>query len=446
METTGKKIGINGEGIAYLDKLPVFVENLLPTETAEIELTFKTSSYAKAKVIKRLNDSPDRITPRCPIQQQCGGCPMMTMKAPAQLLAKRELVKEAMIKYARLPGSLVEPVRLSPELWGYRNQCKLAIHEVKRKLVSGLYEEGSNRLIEMERCFIHSDALEAMRKEVLRVLNRHKIEAYSAKTEKGLRTLMLRGFNGSFQCALVTGKNDIPAKCINDLASIEGLDCLMHNVNPKRKTHQVFSQRWNHLAGKETIQVDLETVKLELSCASFFQLNLLQSIRLYQMAEELLKPCRCLVEAYSGVGGISLMLQEKAQEIIGIESVESAVLNANENAKLNNLDHKVRFVCGDAAKEMKKLIKKRRVDAVVVDPPRSGLDEDMLECLKECKPKQIIYISCNPATLGKNIKELSGLYTVERIVPFDLFPQTAHVETIVSLVYCGPERKNNNAN
>ena len=151
-----------------------------------------------------------------------------------------------------------------------------------------------------------------------------------------------------------------------------------------------------------------------------------------QTAASLIEPCDTLVEAYSGVGGISLMLKEKAKTIIGIEFVPEAVENAKENARLNRAEN-VRFVCGDAAKEMKKIIRRMKIDAVVVDPPRTGLDGAMIESLRQYQPKQIVYISCNPATLGKNLKELRDLYDVKTVIPFDMFPNTSHVETVCLL-------------
>ena len=206
----------------------------------------------------------------------------------------------------------------------------------------------------------------------------------------------------------------------------------MQNINPDKRSRQLFSSCWKLLAGEDQLPVQLGRLQLNLSCASFFQLNRPQAYQLYQKAASLIKPCTTLVEAYSGIGGISLMLKDKAKTIIGIESIQEAVDNANENARLNQADH-VRFVCGDAAEEMKKISRKRKIDAIVVDPPRTGLDGAMIESLRQCQPEQIVYISCNPATLGKNIKELKDLYEVKTVIPFDMFPNTAHVETIVLL-------------
>ena len=431
---TGKKIGINGEGIAYLDRKPVFIDGLLPEETAVVELTDNQPRYARGKVIRRVKDSPMRKEAECPLQQRCSGCPLMVISTEQQMKIKQELVKEALIKYAGIPGRKVSETTASPDSLGYRNQCKLPIRMEKGKLVNGLYEEGTNRMIPIKECLVHDPQLEKMRKKIMKILNESGCSCYQNKTRKGLRTLVLRGFEDTFQCTLVTGEDKLPEALVQKLSQLPGMVCLMQNIHPDHKSIQLFSNRWVCLYGEDKLPVKINDLTLNLSCASFFQLNLPQAVQMYQKAAELLEPCDMLVEAYSGVGGISLMLKDKAKKIIGIEYIRQAVDNANENARINHADH-VSFVCGDAAKEMKKLIRKQKIDAVVVDPPRSGLDDKMIDSLKECQPHQIIYISCNPATLAKNLKELKNLYNVDKVLPYDMFPHTAHVETIVSLVH-----------
>lgn len=427
---TGKKIGINGEGIGYIEGKPVFVSSLLPEETAVIELTEERDRYARGRVVRRLNDSPQRVTPECPVQECCSGCPLMVMSLGEQLKIKRELVQEALIKYAGLRRSLVQPTVASPLTTGYRNQCKLPICQDRGKLVSGLFEEGSNRVIPIHHCLIHDPQLETLRKQVMSLLNQFSLKAFDQKTGTGLRTLVLRGFDGQFQCTLVTGRQELPSALIESIKGIEGMVCVMQNLHPDRRFRDLFSKQWKVLAGKNQLPAKLGTIELNLSCASFFQLNRPQAEQLYQTAASLIEPCDTLVEVYSGVGGISLMMKDKAKAIIGIESVPEAVDNANANARLNHAGH-VRFVCGDAAREMQKLMRKQKIDAVVVDPPRSGLDAGMIESLKRCQPLQIVYISCNPATLGKNLKELQESYEVKTVIPFDMFPNTPHVESVV---------------
>ena len=188
-----------------------------------------------------------------------------------------------------------------------------------------------------------------------------------------------------------------------------------------------------HLAGETHLPLELDGMKLEISPRSFFQLNTKQAVKLYRTIASMVGDNKNLiVEAYSGIGAISLYLKDKAKEIIGIESIKDAVVNANKNAKLNNCEH-ISFICDDAANKLTYLSKKRNIDVLVVDPPRSGLDDAMLSCILKSKIKEIIYVSCNPATLGKNLAVLSSRYEVEKIQPVDMFPHTPHVESVVSL-------------
>ena len=188
-----------------------------------------------------------------------------------------------------------------------------------------------------------------------------------------------------------------------------------------------------HLAGETSLAMELDGLKLQISPRSFFQLNSKQAVQLYRTIASMVKEDNeLIVEAYSGIGAISLYLKDKAKEIIGIESIKDAVVNANQNAALNGCEH-VSFLCDDAANKLTYLSKKRSIDVLVVDPPRSGLDDAMLDCILRSKIKNIIYVSCNPATLGKNLAVLSSRYNVDKIQPIDIFPHTPHVETVALL-------------
>lgn len=438
MKCTAVKMGINGEGIGYLDRKPVFIDQLLPSETALIEITEQTPRYSRARVVRRLTDSADRITPPCPLQPRCGGCPLMILTYRQQLRMKRRLVQEALRKYAGVMEEQVAPVIASSQQLGYRNQCKLPVRQQQGRLVSGLYEEGSQRFLPVSHCLIHDPQVEAMRHRILTILSEEGMTAFDARTARGLRTLVVRGFDGHFQAALVTGRQTIASRVTDRLKTVSGLDCVMQNIHPDRRSRQLFSSEWKTLIGEDRLPVSLGSIQLRLSCASFFQLNRPQALRMIELATSWLDPCQTLVEAYCGVGGISLMMKDKAKQIIGIENSREAVANAMENARLNGADN-VKFLCGDAASMMKRLIRRQQIDALIVDPPRTGLDDAMIQSIQTCLPRQIVYISCNPATLGKNLKVLQKQYRIEKIQPFDLFPNTPHVETAVLLSHKSPD-------
>lgn len=431
MEILMKKTGINGEGIGYINKKPVFVPQALQGELCEVEVVEEKERYAIGKLIKVIQPSEHRIAPACPYAKVCGGCSLAMMDETWQLKIKQDLLKEALWKYAKISESKVERLFRSPYRTGYRNQCKMPLKNIDGKIVSGLYQEGSNQFIAIDHCLIHDAGLEKVRKQVLEVLNKHQMKA-DEKRMPGIKTLVLRRIQNKTQCCLVTSRIRIPQACVDDLLKIETLNSLSQNINDDRKSRDLFGKIWNHLGGYENMVIDVCGKKLKLSAASFFQLNTFQAERMVNTVAEVLEPCGTLVEAYCGVGLMSIAASDKFEKGIGIEVVKEAIVNAKENARINRLKH-LSFVCGDAAKELKKIAQNEKIDALVVDPPRSGLDDAMLKAIMQCLPTQIVYVSCNPATLSKNLAVLTSKYNVELIQPLDMFPQTPHVECIVKL-------------
>ena len=433
MKVTIKKIGINGEGIGYIDRLPVFVPGALIDEEVDIQVTEKNKRYAKAKLNRVIQKSKDRIQPKCFVQHACGACPLMEVRYPRQLDYKLELLKQSLIKYAQINPRLIQKVLPSEEIFTYRNQFKLPCAMEEGVLTSGLYMPNSNFFLDIKKCSIHQSDLERFRGDVMKVLNRFGFVAYDYHNKLGIRSLIARGFDGKFQCTIVTGNDIIEERVIEELMSIKGMYSLWQSIHTMKKTPEVFGAKMIKLAGETYLPVAFDGLSLELSPRSFFQLNTKQAIQLYRgIAGMIGQGHQLIVEAYSGVGAISLFLKDKAKEIIGIESIKDAVVNANRNAKANGCEH-VSFLCDDAANKLTYLSKTREIDVLVVDPPRSGLDDAMLECILRSKMKQIIYVSCNPATLGKNLAVLQSRYQIEQIQPYDMFPHTPLVETIVKL-------------
>ena len=426
------KIGINGEGIGFHNRMPVLCDGVLPGETAEVEIIDQKKTYAKAKLLKIIEHSPNRRKPFCRYYDECGACALMHAKSEYQTACKKELLEEALYKYGNVKRHFVRRFHESELTSGYRNQCKLPVSENNGKLVTGMYKPGTNYFTEIPSCLMHDPALEKARRQILDVLNRYHMKAYDAKEEKGIRYLILRHLNKQTQCTLITGKDRIPHACINDLMKIENMTSLFQSVNTETKGTAFFGTTPSLLAGRETIEVSLKGIKLFLSPESFFQLNFTQAEKMYETAVSKVDPCGLLVEAYCGVGAMSLMASKKAEQVIGIEYIQDAVDNAKENARQNGIRN-CDFIAADAADGLYKAARLRAVDCLLADPPRSGMDENMLDAILKVLPKKIIYISCNPATLAKNLKVLKQNYLVETIIPFDLFPNTPHVETITVL-------------
>ncbi|MCF0114056.1 MAG: 23S rRNA (uracil(1939)-C(5))-methyltransferase RlmD [Erysipelotrichaceae bacterium] len=430
MELKIIKMGINGEGIGYVDKKPVFVPKALPEEVVEVKIVERKSHYFNAELVKIKEASRYRINAVCDHQDECGGCPLMVMKYNPQMKYKREILKQTLIKYAQINPELIEMMVPSKNNCYYRNSCKMPIQSVDGKLMCGMYQAGSNRFVPIKRCLVHEKGLERIRKEVLYVLNDCHLNAFDKKSQRGIRYLCIRGFNDKYQVTIVTGKEKLDEQVVERLISIKGLVSLYQNVNMDIKSVEIMSNQFRHLKGAKRLLFDIEGFKGALYPDSFFQLNTEQAMKMYQVVVDMLKPCDHLVEAYCGIGAMGIMAKDKATKVTGIDSIKDAVKNAEENAYLNKAEN-VKFVCGDSGEMLAKM--KEKVDALIVDPPRTGLDETMMNALLEKNIPQVIYISCNPATLAKNLEVLKEVYTIERIVPFDLFPATAKIETIVSL-------------
>ncbi len=430
-----KKMGINGEGIGYINQLPVFVEGALIGEEVDIHVIERKRTYAIAEVNRIIKKSSHRVNPKCDMQHRCKMCPLMVCKYDETLKYKKDILKQTLIKYAQVNPRLIEDVKASPNVFQYRNQFKMPVSKEDRQLETGFFLPNSNYFVGIEKCMVHDAKLEKIRQHITYILNQEGYENYRHKEKRGIRNLIVRGLQGKYQCTIVTGLDEIKKSTIEKIMQIEGMVSLWQSVHTVKKTPEVFGNQMNFLAGQKLLPFELDGIKMNISPRSFFQLNSEQAKVLYRTIKDLIpNKVNLIVEAYSGIGGISMYLKDKAKEIIGIESVKDAVVNANQNAKLNKLNH-VSFICDDAANKLLYLSKTRDIDVLVVDPPRSGLSSEMIECITRSKIKKVIYISCNPATLGKDLQVLLDRYQVEKIIPLDMFPHTAHIESITVLNY-----------
>lgn len=427
-----KKIGINGEGIAYYNRKPVFINNALPNETVEAEIKEDHNTYYIAEVKQHLIKSKERIEPICPYFHKCGGCNLMMCSYKEQLQLKKEILQESLHRYAGYNGKIEDTVASSKDLY-YRNKCNLPFLDNKGKLDNGIYQVGTNIFQTVDRCYLHSNKLEKLRREVLVVLNQHNCHLYDKKTKKGFRQLIIRGFDNAFQVVLITGDDKLSTELINDLSHCAGLSSLYQGINIQKNPIKLMSEKLELLYGSKAIPFEIGKYKLQLTPQAFFQLNQYTALKLYSKLYEIIKnKVDLIVEAYCGIGAISLFLHDKADKVIGIDIEQSAIKDAKYNCKLNNITN-CQFKLGDATSQLISIMKKQQIDILVVDPPRKGIDDNLLKTLAESNIKEIIYVSCNTATLAKNIKILRKNYYLAEVIPFDMFPQTALVETIAVL-------------
>ena len=433
-----EKMGINGEGIGYYNRVPVFVEGAIEGEIADVQIDESYKTYKKGHALKIFKTSNDRVKVACPHYEKCGACQIMHMKYEKQLKFKRELIVEAIAKYADLDENLVARTIANPNQFNYRNSLKLPVAMRNGKLVSGLYEKNTNHFLMIDKCMIHEEGIERIKKNVLNVLNKYGYQAFDNKTRKGIKSIFVRGLKDKYQLCIVTGNDKLDTQCISDLSKIEGLVSIDQSIHTT-KSHEFFGQQIIHLYGKRHLGFNFNGLDLKLSTRAFFQLNTRQAANMYNLVKDLVPSYQDFIfEAYSGIGAISMMLHDRAKKIVGVESIIDAVNNANHNAKNNGIEN-VSFVCDDAALALMRYSKKTKIDTLIVDPPRTGLDDAMIDCILRSKIDRIIYVSCNPATLAKNLYLLKNRYVVKQITPLDMFSQSAHVESITLL-----ERKTKN--
>jgi len=433
MRTKIVRMGINGEGIGYQDRKPIFLPGALVDEEVEYTIVEKKPTYYIGKIGKIIKKSENRIQPKCKIQHRCDGCPLMILDYKSQLEYKFNNLVQTLNKYTRIDKRVIEEVVANPNPLHYRNQCKLPLMMENGKLVNGMFLQNSNYIIPIEHCCIHEFGVENVRKKILEILNKHSIKAYDNKTKKGLRYLVVRGIGEKYQCTLVSGDDTFSKELISELSAISNLVSIYQSVQTTKNTPNIFGKKMIQLSGSKYLSFELDDIQLRLSAQSFFQLNTIQAKTMYRLIKTLVpKDSNLILEAYSGVGGISLYLKDMAKQIKGVEFIESAVINAKQNTKLNNAEH-VKFEVGDASEKMATWCKKNSADVIIVDPPRSGLDDGMLDSIIRSKAKNVIYISCNPSTLAKNLDMLQSKYKVKRIIPIDIFSQTQHVESVTLL-------------
>jgi 23S rRNA (uracil1939-C5)-methyltransferase len=439
---TIKRLGINGEGVGYFKKQVVFVPGALPNEEVIAEITNVKHKFAEGRVKRIRKMSDDRVKAPCPIYEKCGGCQLQHLSYEGQLKAKRDIVVQAFERHGNvrnLEKKLEQTIGME-EPWKYRNKAQFQVGLLKGKVIAGLYGANSHRLININECIVQRPETTKVINNVKQILQDLKISIYDERKRKGLvRTIVTRiGVStGEVQLVLITSKEELPKKdlLIQEVKKrLPEVKSIMQNVNGQ-KTSLIFGDKTFTLDGKETIEEVLGDLSFDLSARAFFQLNPTQTVKLYDEVkkEAGLTGKEKIVDAYCGVGTIGLWLADEAGEIRGMDVIEDSIVDANKNAKAKGYDN-AHYVVGKAEYWMPKWVKEGwKPDVVVVDPPRTGCDEKLLKTILDVKPKKVVYVSCNPSTLAKDVKILTKLYKVERIQPVDMFPQTAHVESVTTL-------------
>lgn len=437
-----KRIGINGEGIGYFRRLAVFVEGALPGEEAVVKITEVHDQYSKAKLVRvKNNKSPYRIEPKCPYYGKCGGCNLQHVDYQYQLELKKNIVIESFEKYYQkeLNPKLFKDTIGMDNPWFYRNKAKLPIRYDGEKLVTGLYESNSNRLVYIEDCLIEKRDIRNAVKQICDILTKYQVIAFNPKSKEGvLRHIVVRSSKATedIQVTLILYKEDERTiKIAKDLLRVKNIESVYYSVNDDLESLENFGKNTKLIIGKPTIEEKIGNLQFSLLPTSFFQLNLEQTEKLYDEVLKLakFKGFEKVLDGYCGVGTIGLWVAGSVVEVKGVDNNKEAITNANNNAKQNNIDN-ASFHYGNMLPHLHNFERDGWTpDVLIVDPPRVGMDINLIHYLQNKPVKKIIYVSCNPSTLAKNCNHLNSKYHILAIQPLDMFPQTSNVETIVLL-------------
>ena len=438
--------GYEGEGIAKIDnKYPIFIEGALKGEKVKVRIVKVNKNFAYGKLMEVLEASEERVNPPCAIYKRCGGCKLQHASYKAQLDFKWDRVKDCVSKIGKLDPSIVKYPLGMENPWRYRNKVQLPIGLINGEVKIGFFAPRSHDIIDMESCLIQDEIGDKVVKLTREWIEKFNIRPYNVDgeyDEKGIvRHIMIRrGFTtNEVMVVLVTNGEKLPHKEeFVDLMvkNIPGIKSIIQNINSK-KTNVILGLESKTLWGEDTISDYIGDFRFNISPLSFFQVNPIQTEVLYGKALEYanLTGNEEVFDAYCGTGTITLFLSKKAKKVYGVEIIPQAIDNAWINAKENKVEN-VEFFVGESEVVIPDLINKGvKADVVVVDPPRKGCDKKLLDAITNIDAKKIVYVSCDPSTLGRDLKVLeeNGYKTLE-VQPVDMFPNTAHIENVALLI------------
>ncbi len=432
-------LAYGGDAVARKDDFVIFVNGGLPDETALVQITEVKKSYGRGKVVKIIKSSKDRQERFCDYSSNCGGCQIDYLNYQGQLRFKQMMIKDNLERIGDIDEPEVAETIGMEHPYFYRNRAQfpLGVND-EGEIIKGFYQAGSHNLVEVEDCQLQHQLINRVARKTLEVLNDYQLSVYDEQSHSGLlRHLVIKVGVCSNQALaiLVTKSEDFPqgveiAEKLMEL--IPELKGVVQNINPK-ESNVVLAENNQSLAGENYIYDYIGRVKYKISPLSFFQVNTLQAEKLYETIKRLarLSGEEKILDAYCGIGSIGLYLADEASQVTGIEVVSEAVEMAKENAELNGIDN-YQILEGTVAERINQL--KNQFDVIIVDPPRKGCGEDVINDLIKLDSERIIYVSCNPSSLARDIAYLTEAgYSLDTIQPVDMFPHTYHVETVAVL-------------
>jgi len=426
-----------GQGVCKFDGFPIFVDYLLPGEKATIVINKLTKNYGFGTILELLEKSPSRTEPRCPAFGKCGGCEIMHLDYPGQLEYKKQMAISTFHKIGHLDNLPVAGILGMDDPYYYRNKVQIPFQQLNNKAVCGFFKRGSHDIYPLSECYIEPVLATAIAKFLRDLVNEYKIPAYNEKSRSGVirHVLIRKNIVDEYMVVIITNtptfanQDEIVRKLVSHFPNIK---TVIHNFNPK-DSNVVLGSKSRVLYGGGILNEKLLGLNFTVSHQSFFQTNFEQTEKLYKTVLKYADPKKnqTIVDGYCGVGTISLYLAGHCKKVIGIEVVEEAIKDAKGNAMINGIEN-AQFMVGKAEKEILKL-EDVHIDTIVIDPPRKGCDPQLLAAIKERKLQRIVYVSCDVATLARDLEILVSDFDIKEITLVDMFPQICDVETVAWL-------------
>ena len=448
IRVTIEDLSSDGLGVGHSDGMAFFIKDTVIGDEVEAKIMKMKKTYGYARMTKLLLPSPDRIEARCPVARQCGGCQIQSMSYPAQLRFKENKVRNNLMRIGKFENPPMEPIIGMDTPFRYRNKAQFPIgYSRDGRRIAGFYAGRTHAIIECEDCLLGARVNQEILETVLSHMEQFQIEPYEEQTGKGLlRHVMTRvgHSTGEIMVCLVVNGTKLPHEeaLIAALTGIPGMASITLNTNTE-KTNVIMGRKQRLLWGRSYIEDTIGAVRFRISPLSFFQVNPLQTEKLYGKALEYagLTGEETVWDLYCGIGTISLFLAQRAKKVCGVEIVPAAIEDARKNAALNGFTN-AEFFVGKAEEVLPEKYKTEGItaDVIVVDPPRKGCEESVLTTMIQMQPKRIVYVSCDSATLARDLKYLcENGYTLQKCCPVDMFGNSVHVETVVLLSHKKPD-------
>ena len=429
----------DGKGIIKVDNEVIFVPNVLIDEEVKVKVLKKEKSYYIGEVISYETTSKNRVEPKCPYFSVCGGCHLLHMNYEEQVKFKENHVQNCIKRIGGIDKEILPLIRMENP-YKYRNKVQVSFSkDYKGNVIGGFYKEKTHQIIDNDSCLLENEVAEEIINYFKSLIVKYDIEPFDRSSNVGtIRHLLVRTgyYSKDIMVVIITKSKFLPKQreLIKDLTKkFPNIKSIIHNINEARSNH-ILGNIEKCIYGNDYIEDTLCGLKFKISSKSFYQVNPTQTEKLYNAAIKAANLTKDdnIIDAYSGIGTIGLIASKHVNSVVGVEIVKEAIINARNNANLNNISN-ARYYVDDASKFMLNYIKNNQADVVFIDPPRAGLEKKFIDALLISKPERLVYVSCDPSSLARDLKFLKETYDIVSIQPVDMFPNTLHVETVCAL-------------